>query len=59
MQPGLGVAVMKRNLFDAGIIASPRTRHPTRTLDAVDIAEIREIRAPLDLLAFTWAATHP
>lgn len=59
LQPGLGVAVMKRNLFDAGIIASPRTRHPTRTLDAVDIAEIRELRAPLDLLAFKWAATHP
>ena len=58
LQPGLGVAVMKRNLFDAGIIASPRTRHPTRSLDAVDVEEVRQLRAPLDLLAFRWAAAH-
>ena len=41
LQPGFGVAVMKQNLYDAGIIASPRVRHPTRTLDATDIAEVR------------------
>jgi 2-keto-3-deoxy-L-arabinonate dehydratase len=58
LQPGYGVAVMKQNLFDAGIIASPRVRHPTRTLDATDIAEIRAIRADLDLLAFRWAAAR-
>lgn len=56
LQPGLGVAVMKQNLFEAGVIASPRVRHPTRSLDAVDVAEIRAIRAGLDLLAFRWTA---
>jgi 4-hydroxy-tetrahydrodipicolinate synthase len=55
LQPGMGVAVMKRNLFDAGVIASPVVRHPTRPLDATDIAEVRELRAPLDLAAFRWA----
>lgn len=54
LQPAYGVAVMKQNLFDAGIIASSRVRHPTRTLDAADIAEVRAIRADLDLLAFRW-----
>jgi 4-hydroxy-tetrahydrodipicolinate synthase len=54
LQPGMGVAVMKQNLFDAGIIASTRVRHPTRALDAVDIAEVRALRSSLDLLAFRW-----
>jgi 2-keto-3-deoxy-L-arabinonate dehydratase len=58
LQPGLGVGVMKQNLYDAGIIASARVRHPTRTLDALDIAEIRSLRADLDLLAFRWATTR-
>jgi 2-keto-3-deoxy-L-arabinonate dehydratase len=58
LQPGMGVGVMKQNLFDAGIITSARVRHPTRTLDAVDIAEIRALRADLDLLAFRWAAAR-
>lgn len=58
LQPGMGVAVMKRNLFDAGVIASPAVRHPTRGLDAEDIAEVRELRAPLDLLAFRWAGSR-
>ncbi len=56
LQPGLGVAVMKQNLFEAGVIASPRTRHPTRSLDETDIEEIRTLRQELDLLAFRWAA---
>lgn len=55
LQPGMGVAVMKQNLFDAGVIACARTRHPTRTLDATDIAEVRALRAEMDLLAFRWA----
>jgi 4-hydroxy-tetrahydrodipicolinate synthase len=58
LQPGMGVAVMKQNLFDAGIIASPRTRHPTKSLDATDIAELRALRAGMDLLAFRWAAAR-
>lgn len=52
LQPGMGVAVMKRNLCDAGIIASARVRHPTRTLDASDIADVRRLREPLQLRAF-------
>jgi 2-keto-3-deoxy-L-arabinonate dehydratase len=58
LQPSLGVAVMKQNLFDAGIIASARVRHPTRGLDETDIAEVRALRAELDLLAFRWAGTR-
>lgn len=58
LQPGMGVAVMKQNLFDAGIIASPRTRQPTRTLDAADIAEVRALRGSLDLFAFRWSAAR-
>lgn len=58
LQPGMGVAVMKQNLCDAGIIASARTRHPTRRLDSADIAEIRALRDGLDLLAFRWAAAR-
>jgi 2-keto-3-deoxy-L-arabinonate dehydratase len=58
LQPGMGTAVMKQNLFDAGIIASPRTRHPTRSLDATDIAEVRALRSELDLLAFRRAGTR-
>jgi 4-hydroxy-tetrahydrodipicolinate synthase len=58
LQPGMGVAVMKQNLCDAGIIASARTRHPTRTLEAADLAEIRSLRADVDLLAFRWAAAR-
>jgi 2-keto-3-deoxy-L-arabinonate dehydratase len=55
LQPGLGVAVMKRNLHDAGIIGSPAVRHPTRSLDDTDVAEVREIRSRIDLLAFRGA----
>ena len=58
LQPGMGVAVMKRNLCDAGIIASARTRHPTKSLDPADITEIRSLRADLDLFAFRWASTR-
>ena len=48
LQPGLGVSVMKNNLRDAGIIASTRVRHPTRTLDATGICELKELRSELD-----------
>lgn len=53
LQPGMGVAVMKRNLHDAGIIASARVRHPTRSLDQADIADVRRLREPLQLRAFS------
>jgi 2-keto-3-deoxy-L-arabinonate dehydratase len=55
LQPGMGVAVMKQNLTDAGIMGCARVRHPTKGLDAIDIAEVRDLRAPLDLFAFRWA----
>ncbi|MCU0256822.1 MAG: dihydrodipicolinate synthase family protein [Vicinamibacterales bacterium] len=58
LQPGMGVGVMKRNLYDAGVIASPAVRHPSRTLDELDVAEVRELRAPLDLFAFRWAGSR-
>lgn len=58
LQPGMGVAVMKRNLCDAGVIACARTRHPTRSLDETDVAEVRVLRAGLDLAAFRWAAVR-
>ena len=58
LQPGMGVAVMKQNLCDAGIIASRAARHPTQSLDPTDVAELRALRAGMDLLAFRWAAAR-
>lgn len=56
LQPGLGVSVMKHNLHDAGIIASPRVRQPTRMLDPIGLGELKELREDLDLFAFRWGA---
>ncbi len=44
LQPGLGVSAMKHNLVAEGIIASARVRHPTATLDATSLAELRFLR---------------
>jgi 2-keto-3-deoxy-L-arabinonate dehydratase len=55
LQPGLGVAVMKYNLHKAGIIASPRVRHPTKTIGPLEAQEVDALRADLDLLAFRWS----
>lgn len=55
LQPGLGVSVMKHNLLAAGVIASARVRHPTRSLDAAGLREIEELRAELPLSALGWA----
>lgn len=52
LQPGLGVAVMKYNLHTAGIISSPRVRHPTKTIGPLEAREVDTLRADLDLLAF-------
>jgi 2-keto-3-deoxy-L-arabinonate dehydratase len=49
LQPGLGVSVMKLNLFEWGVIASTRVRHPTRTLDDVGRKEVATLRRTLDL----------
>lgn len=43
LQPGLGVSVMKHNLVRQGIIASARVRHPTRTIDAFALNEVKEL----------------
>jgi 4-hydroxy-tetrahydrodipicolinate synthase len=55
LQPGLGVSVMKHNLVSAGIIASARVRHPTRSLDDAGRREIEELRSELPLQALGWA----
>ncbi len=44
LQPGLGVSAMKHNLVAEGIIASARVRHPTASLDATSLAELRFLR---------------
>jgi 4-hydroxy-tetrahydrodipicolinate synthase len=44
LQPGMGVSAMKHNLVAEGIIASARVRHPTASLDAVSLAELRFLR---------------
>ncbi len=44
LQPGLGVSAMKHNLLAEGIIASARVRHPTASLDAASLAELRFLR---------------
>jgi 4-hydroxy-tetrahydrodipicolinate synthase len=57
LQPGLGVSVMKHNLAAAGVIANPRVRHPTRTLDEIGRRELEELRAdlPVEMLGWTQA----
>jgi 4-hydroxy-tetrahydrodipicolinate synthase len=61
LQPGLGVSVMKHNLHAGGIIASPRVRHPTNSIDLRCQRELEKVREGLDLLALTWkdGARHP
>lgn len=54
LQPGLGVSVMKHNLAAAGVIASARVRHPTRTLDDIGRRELDELRADLPQEALGW-----
>ncbi|HET6783652.1 MAG TPA: dihydrodipicolinate synthase family protein [Pseudoxanthomonas sp.] len=55
LQPGLGVAVMKQNLLAAGVIASARVRHPTRSLDARGLDEVAELRSELPQHELGWA----
>jgi 2-keto-3-deoxy-L-arabinonate dehydratase len=44
LQPGLGVSAMKHNLVAAGVIRSARVRHPTASLDARGLAELKFLR---------------
>ena len=48
LQPGLGVSAMKHNLVDRGVIESARVRHPTSTLDAHGVAELKSLREWVD-----------
>jgi 4-hydroxy-tetrahydrodipicolinate synthase len=45
LQPGMGVSAMKHNLVEAGVIRSARVRHPTASLDARSLAELRSLTA--------------
>lgn len=56
LQPGLGVSVMKHNLKAAGVIASARVRHPTRTLDDAALREIDLLRKDLDFAVIHGSA---
>ena len=49
LQPGLGVSAMKHNLAAAGVIRCARVRHPTASLDARSLEELRLLRE--------WVAT--
>ncbi len=44
LQPGMGVSAMKHNLVAAGVIASAAVRHPTASLDALSLAELKCLR---------------
>lgn len=44
LQPGMGVSAMKHNLVAAGVIASATVRHPTAALDALSLAELKNLR---------------
>ena len=44
LQPGLGVSAMKHNLAAAGVIQSARVRHPTASLDAASLEELKFLR---------------
>jgi 2-keto-3-deoxy-L-arabinonate dehydratase len=44
LQPGMGVSAMKNNLLARGVIRSAAVRHPTATLDARSLAELRLLR---------------
>jgi 2-keto-3-deoxy-L-arabinonate dehydratase len=47
LQPALGVAAMKQNLKQAGVITSATVRHPTRELDSEGLTDLAELRAAL------------
>jgi 4-hydroxy-tetrahydrodipicolinate synthase len=44
LQPGMGVSAMKHNLLAAGVIRSARVRHPTASLDAHCLSELKVLR---------------
>ena len=44
LQPGLGVSAAKHNLVAEGVLSSARVRHPTSSLDATALEELRVLR---------------
>ena len=44
LQPGMGVSAMKHNLVARGVIRSAKVRHPTVSLDARSVAELKVLR---------------
>ena len=44
LQPGMGVSAMKHNLVARGVIRSAAVRHPTASLDARSLAELKVLR---------------
>lgn len=44
LQPGLGVSAAKHNLVAEGILASARVRHPTSSIDAAAVSELKVLR---------------
>lgn len=49
IQPGLGVSVMKLNLKARGIISCAAVRPPTKSVDAIGVKEVEELRGELEL----------
>jgi hypothetical protein len=45
---------MKSNLHTGGIIASPRVRHPTGSIDKIGLRELEELQCGLDMLVLQW-----
>lgn len=44
LQPGMGVSAMKHNLLARGVIRSAKVRHPTVSLDARSLVELKVLR---------------
>jgi 4-hydroxy-tetrahydrodipicolinate synthase len=51
LQPGMGVSGMKNNLVARGVIRSAAVRHPTASLDARSLDELRVLRERVNIRA--------
>ena len=47
VQAGLAVSAVKHNLLDKGVIHSAEVRHPTSSLDAAGLDELKVLRERL------------
>jgi len=50
-QPGVGLAMVKHVLWQAGIIATSRARNPLPRLGAQDVEDLEQVVADLDVIA--------